>query len=110
MESHDERIGRLVQRNAANKALIAGLRDSIKCISDQLNILTEQLNDIPESLDVDPTAIIRFAHVPGEVRVNILNDLREKIAALKKALKDREHMESCLKEAGLGDLISSSDY
>ena len=106
MESHDERIGRLIQRYAANKAQVAGLRDSVKCISDQLNTLTEQLNDIPESLDVGPTAIMRFAHVPGEVRVDILDDLREKIAALKKALKDREHMESCLKEAGLGDFIS----
>ena len=94
MESHDERIGRLVQRYAANKALIAGLRDSIKCNGDDLKMLGLVLSESrPEKLSLPETDTIGFGPA-RRVSSSTIPDLCENIAALQEALRDRAHMES----------------
>ena len=109
MESHDERIGRLIQRYATNKALVAGLRDSVKCTGDALKLLGLELSETrPERLSLSETDTVGFGYSGGKVSPRTISDLCENIAALKESLKDKAHMESCLKEAGLGDLISYS--
>ena len=105
MESHDERIGQLVQRYTSSLALIAGLRDSVNSIAGKLSRLSSCLTENTRWVNVSENSIT-FNHNQN-ISVDVLEDLHAKLSALKAAQEDQARMESCLRDAGLGDLIGS---
>ena len=99
MDTHEERIGRLVKRYSETRALIAGLRDSLNCASKDLIRLSHDLTVQPHALHVSETGQV------GPVSPSLVTEIGEKVEVLKEALADKQAMENCLREAGLGDLV-----
>lgn len=106
MESHNERVGSLVKRYADNKALIAGLRDSIRGISNQLIDLHNQLQTLDSMSKISLQDSDTLHWKSGRVSTRVLAELAEKVTALNKAQEEQAHMQNCLRDAGLSELLS----
>ena len=86
----DNGIGNLVRRYSDNEKAIAVLKSRIRGIDNQLNDLRAQL-ETPERMKL-----------PVEMDIEQLNSL---LTDFQQAMDEKEKLESCLKQAGLENLI-----
>ena len=101
---------RLIENYARNEERIALLRSELAGLGRDLYLLSLALMDTPLKVsaeDEDLTVSVNEGNPnrdPDIVEVDGAS-LRQKVAQLQEAMRDKERMESCLKQAGLETLI-----
>ena len=105
--NNNEAIGTLVLNYNANEQCLAALHNSIHTIGKQVSELGRMLTEYPETIEVRKTDFI-LANGQAAVPHDVTGNLVDLLGNLGNVIKEKERMEGCLQQAGLGRFIQKA--